>query len=243
MNFRTRKTDRMQVFKWKKAVGFPVFFITMLFTGCVESDSETKELVFEDDFSGDLSNWVMETGESDDAQVSIENGKLVIDVDRGATVWLDKELSGNIQIEYDRKVVMEEGKNDRLSDLNQFWMASDPKKKDLFTRQGVFKEYDSLQLYYFGVGGNRNTTTRLRKYEGNGHKTLLHDYRQEKHLLQPNKTYHIKTIYRDGSTKVYMDGEVLFSFEDKAPYTQGYFGFRTTESRHEIDNVKIYRIN
>ena len=236
------KKNQNEISVFRRYLFFPALFATFLFASCVESGSDNKELIFEDDFSGDLSNWIVETGESEDANVSIKNEKLVIDVDRGATVWLDKKLSGDIQIEYDRRIVMEGGKNDRLSDLNQFWMANDPERTNLFTRQGNFKEYDSLQLYYFGVGGNRNTTTRFRKYLENGERVLIHDLREEQHMLQPNKNYHVKTVFRDGINKVYIDGEEIFSFEDEEPYTEGYFGFRTTESRHEIDNLKIYRI-
>lgn len=68
---------------------------------------------------------------------------------------------------------MNGGKNDRISDLNQFWMANDPNNYNLFTRNGVFEAYDSLQLYYVGMGGNSNTTTQLRKYRGNGQRVLL----------------------------------------------------------------------
>jgi rhamnogalacturonan endolyase len=227
-----------------KRRAMPLFlFLPILFSaGCGSDDYKKDELIFEDSFEGNLSNWIIETEVSEEAKATIEDGKLVIDVDRGATVWLDKKLSGNISIEYDRKVVMEDGKNDRLSDLNQFWMAGDPKNLNLFTRRGVFEEYDSLQLYYFGIGGNRNTTTRFRKYTGTGDKDLIHNFNEEKYMLEPNKTYQIKTIVYNGVTKVFLDGEELFSYKDKEPYKEGYFGIRTTESRQEIDNVKIYSL-
>ncbi len=167
---------------------------------------------------------------------------MVIDVDRGATVWLKEELSGNILIEYERKVVMEDGKNDRLSDLNQFWMAKDPQNTNLFTREGNFREYDSLRMYYYGIGGNTNSTTRFRKYAGNGDRVLIHDLQEDEYLLEPNKTYTLKTVVYDGVTKVYVDDEEFFSYEDEEPLSEGYFGFRTTESRHEIDNLKIYSL-
>ncbi|MBZ9630064.1 DUF6250 domain-containing protein [Salegentibacter sp. LM13S] len=221
---------------------FFLLFSTLIFIGCGRGDYKRDELIFEDDFEDTLSNWIIETEISEDAKATITDGKLVIDVDRGATVWLDKKLSGNISIEYHRRVVMENGKNDRLSDLNQFWMAGDPGNEDLFTRRGVFEEYDSLELYYFGIGGNRNTTTRFRKYTGTGKKDLIHDFQKEKYMLEPNKTYRVKTIIYNGVTKVFLDGKELFSYEDSDPYKEGYFGIRTTESRHEIDNVKIYSL-
>ena len=106
------------------------------------------ELLYHDDFNQGIKDWVVETPESSYSHVEAENGKLIIDVDNGATVWFKQKLSGNILIEYHRKVIINNGHNDRLSDLNQFWMATDPRKENLFTRSGPFSEYDSLQLYY-----------------------------------------------------------------------------------------------
>lgn len=221
---------------------FLTLVLLIISSSCKEKEYEKDELLFEENFEGDLSQWVIETGDSPDANAGIKEGKLVIDVDRGATVWLKEELSGNILIEYERKVILENGKNDRLSDLNQFWMAKDPQNDDLFTREGNFREYDSLRMYYFGIGGNTNSTTRFRKYAGNGERVLIHDLQKEEYLLEPNKTYTVKTVIYDGVTKVYVDDEEFFSYEDEEPLSEGYFGFRTTESRHEIDNLKIYSL-
>ena len=33
-------------------------------------------------------------------------------------------------------------------------------------RSGTFAEYNDLLTYYVGLGGNRNTTTRFRRYIG-----------------------------------------------------------------------------
>ena len=83
-------------------------------------------LIYKDDFETDLKAWIAEFPPSQNSSVSIKDGKLVIDVLGGATVWLNKKLSGNLSIEYKRKVILDKGPNDRLSDLNQFWMATDP---------------------------------------------------------------------------------------------------------------------
>lgn len=204
---------------------------------------ERNNLLYQNDFENNLSDFVVETKISKTAKVKTEKGKLIIDVDRGATVWLNKKLSGNILIEYTRKVIMKNGANDRLSDLNQFWMANDPENSDLFTREGNFEEYDSLQLYYFGIGGNRNTTSRFRKYVGNGERVLIHDYKESKYMLDPNKTYLVQTVCYNGMIKVFVNHKEYFSFSDEKPFTSGFFGFRTTESRQEIDNLKIYSLN
>lgn len=201
-----------------------------------------EKILFEDDFNTDLTNYKIEMPSTENSKVAIEDSALLIDVDGGATVWLNKKLSGNILIEYKRKVIIDKGKNDRLSDLNQFWMAKDIRNDYLFTRQGNFQEYDSLLMYYVGMGGNYNSTTRFRKYMGDGEKMLHVDLRDDEYLLQPNKTYLIKTIVYDSTTSFFVDDKKIFSFQDAQSLTQGYFGFRTTESRHIIDDLKIYQL-
>jgi hypothetical protein len=200
------------------------------------------QLLYQDNFEKGIQNWVVETPDSPYLRVETKNEKLIIDVDNGATVWFNKKLSGNILIEYHRKVIMNNGHNDRLSDLNQFWMATDPRQENVFTRSGIFSEYDSLRLYYAGIGGNSNRTTRFRKYQGNGERTLLFDFQDKQHLLQPNKTYMIQLIVYNGTTRVFVDGEQYFSFTDDEPLTEGYFSFRTVKSHQEMDDFKVYRL-
>ena len=137
---------------------------------------------------------------------------------------------------------MANGKNDRLSDLNQFWMASDPRNNNLFTRNGIFEAYDSLKLYYVGMGGNTNSTTRFRKYEGDGNRTLLGEHTDAPHLLAANKEYFIQITIINGETRFFVDGQEYFHFKDPNPLTEGYFGFRTVQSRQLIDDFKIYAI-
>ena len=200
------------------------------------------KLLFQEEFNNGIDHWIVEKSASPHASVKAGSGKMVIDVDGGATVWFKGKLTGNIMIEYKRKVVVRGGHNDRLSDFNQFWMASDPKNKNLFTRAGVFEEYDSLLLYYVGFGGNTNTTTRFRKYTGDGQRVLHHDLTDQAHLLEANKEYTIRTIVYNGTTKFYVDDKEYFSFIDTAPLQEGFFGFRTTQSRQVIDNFKIYAL-
>jgi rhamnogalacturonan endolyase len=191
----------------------------------------------------DKKQWIVEMESTSGSSVYVKNGKLVIDAKEGVTVWLNKLLQGNIQIEYKRTVLMSGGENDRLSDLNQFWMAEDPNNPNVFTRSGAFAEYDSLSLYYVGMGGNSNTTTRFRKYQGNGDKTLLKEYVDQGHLLKVGKTYFIKIIVSDGVTSFWVDGERYFEYHDPAPLREGYFGFRLVHSRQEVEDFKIYELH
>lgn len=203
-----------------------------------------KTLLFHDDFSKglDTSVWKPEIAPLPSSTVSVINGQLVLDTKGGVTTWLNKPLQGNLLIEYKRTVWMKGGMNDRVSDLNQFWMATDPRRQQSFTRNGVFEAYDSLRLYYVGMGGNTNTTTRFRKYLGNGQKPLVQEYLDKDHLLQANKTYRLQTIVYKGTIQFLVDGIPYFTWKDDQPLTSGYFGFRATTSRQVIDEVKIYKL-
>ena len=53
----------------------------------------------------------------------------------GLTMWYRQRLAGDYEISYRICMVMQGGKYDRLSDLNCFWAANDPKyPNDLFAR-------------------------------------------------------------------------------------------------------------
>lgn len=206
-----------------------------------------QKLIFRSDFSKPLNckDWVAEIDHIPGHTSTVYTFKnaLVLDTWGGVTVWLNKKLSGNLQIEYDRVIRMGEGCNDRISDLNQFWMANDPKNADLFTRSGKFEEYDDLNLYYVGMGGNFNGTTRFRKYLNKASKPVIKEYTDKKHLLAAEKVYHIKIVVIKGTSSFWVNGECYFNFTDPSPLTSGYFGFRSLQSRQEIKNLRIYTIN
>ena len=159
-------------------------------------------------------------------------------------------MSGRVTIEYDACVVVEK-EGDRLSDLNCFWMASDPTCPDNIWkrekwRNGIFLNCYSLQLYYMGYGGNYNSTTRFRRYDGNEagiadpkiRPAIWKEYTDADHLLKANHWYHIKITNEDNRVSYYIDGERLVDFRDAEPLTEGWFGFRTTLSRTRITNFR-----
>lgn len=229
--------------RWIYAILF-LLWTASSFVACQSSSTRSSgsELLFEDSFEEGLDStlWIAEIAPEPGSQVYVADGKLWLDTYGGVTVWLNQVLDGNFAIEYERTVVVDTGTNDRLSDLNQFWMASDPSNENLFSRSGVFESYDSLSLYYVGMGGNTNTTTRFRKYGGDGSKPLLYEHDRK---LEANHTYHVRTEVMDGVTTFSVDGQELFRHHDPDPLTSGYFGLRSTYSRQAIDNVRIYRLN
>lgn len=223
------------------------FLFTIAFTFGQGEDSISrldKKLIFSDDFgTGRLNDqWTAEINEKDAPGVLIKDGQLHLDTEGGITLWYKKILEGNILIEYDRAVLMEDKKNDRLSDLNQFWMVTDPQQK-MFQRKGGFREYDSLRMYYVGMGGNYNSTTRMRRYDGKADLKIIAEYKDSAHLLVANKTYHIIMLVKDGLVKFIVDGQTFFSFKDDQPLSKGWFAIRSTKSRQVIDNVKIWQLN
>lgn len=219
-----------------------LFIITCILCQVAVAQKQKAKLIFSDDFSDrlDTSKWKTEIAPLPNSTVYVKNGQLFLDTPGGVTVWLNKRLKGNIRIEYSRKVIVDSGVNDRLSDLNSFWMASDPRSKNLFTRNGVLESYDSLKMYYVGMGGNTNSTTRFRKYQGNGEKTLLQEYKDKLHLLNANKEYHITIEVTNGVVRYIVNGETFFEYKDPVVLKAGYFGFRSTKSRQSVDWIKVY---
>ncbi|MFT4033172.1 MAG: DUF6250 domain-containing protein [Siphonobacter sp.] len=141
------------------------------------------------------------------SSVYTQTGALILDTQAGVTVWFRHRLSDPIVIEYVRTIVVDQEKNDRLSDLNRFWMANE----HLFAQNGSLASYDSLQLYYVGIGGNSNTTTRFRKYIGTGERRLSQGHEALSYFLQPNHPYRIRTIAQKGTVEVYVNGILFFS--------------------------------
>jgi hypothetical protein len=179
------------------------------------------------------------------AKLTQAPGGFELDAPAGATVWYPKLLSGPLTIQYTAAVIQSGGKNDRLSDLNCFWMARDARSpEDLFAtvRSGKFADYDQLKCYYVGYGGNGNTTTRFRRYIGEkSNRPLLpeHDLRDARDLLVPNHPYHIKLVADGQRVQFWRDGELVFNFADEHPYTSGWFALRTVNSHIRISEFRV----
>jgi len=195
---------------------------------------EPAREAYRDDFTSGLDQWLVE--QMPGGTVTTHDGALVIDDAAGCTVWFRAPLSDPVAIRYDVTVVSAGGPHDRVSDLNCFWMAQDPRSPGGFfagrARTGAFSTYDPLLTYYVGYGGNGNTTTRFRRYDGTGARPLLPEYdlKAPRYLLVPNRPYHIELIMRYGTAEFWRDNERIFAFQDPNPLEKGWFGFRTVHS-------------
>lgn len=221
-----------------------IFLIPSMVFGKIRKSARTsppsalKEKLFK-------KHWVIEAeGEAYDTRFM--NDTLEIIAPKGLTLWRKEKMTGNVTISYYARVMDEGRPCDRLSDLNCFWMASDPKARSVFDRmkdrQGIFTNCYGLQLYYVGYGGNSNTTTRFRRYNGNeqgkehpdARPAILKEYTDQAHLLHPNRWYYIVLKRNGNRIRYFIDDECLVDYTDPTPLTEGWFGFRTTWSRTQI---------
>ncbi|MDO6412878.1 DUF6250 domain-containing protein [Sphingomonas sp. BIUV-7] len=191
----------------------------------------------------DLAHWRIE-GEDPATRVTRRGALLDIDSPKGLTLWLDRPLDAPVTIRFQARAVTAGGANDKVSDLNAFWMASeaDGTSPLAHPRTGRFEDYDTLRTYYVGIGGNRNSTTRMRRYVARpGDRPLRpeHDRTDPAAMLVANRWTTITLTARDGRATVERDGRPLFALTDTAPYRHGWFALRTTWSHLQIRNLTI----
>ena len=219
----------------------------LTFTSCVQSRAPAGAgVLHRDDFSGDLSRWAVE--QMPGGTVRVADGALVINDSQGCTVWFREKLTAPVAISFESTFIDAGGPNDRVSDLNCFWMASDPLRPDLLApghgRTGRFATYDPLRTYYVGYGGNTNTTTRFRRYDGSGARPLLpeHERTTPEFLLEGGKPFRIRVeAHTDGTVRYWRNEKLVFEWKDPQPLTAGWFGFRTVKSHQQIRNFVVSR--
>jgi hypothetical protein len=217
-------------------------------SGVVSPDARYRvgNRLFEDDFTHGLGQWTAELEKG--GIVQARDGTLAIDVPAGCTCWFKERIEGPVLIQYEATAISAGGANDRVSDLNCFWMARDPRAAgDILDihRQGSFAEYNLLTTYYVGLGGNGNTTTRFRRYIGDANQRPLlpeHDLRDKKYLLAPNVSQTLRLVACGPLVQFYRDGDRLFEMNDASPYTNGWFALRTVSSHLEIRNFRVFRL-
>ncbi|WP_293975968.1 DUF6250 domain-containing protein [Sphingomonas sp.] len=192
-----------------------------------------------------LSHWRIEA-EDNHAKVARKGDLIDMDSARGITLWFDRPLASPVRIRFEARAVSGPGPNDKVSDLNAFWMATEPDGASPLEhpRTGRFEDYDTLRMYYVGIGGNRNSTTRLRRYIGRpGDRPLLpeHDRQDKAAMLVPDRWTEISLIADGEHVAVERDGQPLFTMIDTSPYRRGWFGLRTTWSHIQVRRVTIDR--
>jgi hypothetical protein len=207
---------------------------------------ELGAVLASDNFQNGLQQWSIELEQP--GTVRTVDGALEIDVPAGATLWFKHELSGPVAIVFDATAIAAGGPNDRVSDMNTFWMA---RNKDgelapfVQPRSGAFADYNDLLTYYVGLGGNSNTTTRFRRYIGDPvSRPLLpeHDLSAREALLTDNRLQTLMLVADGSRIEYWRDGVRLLHYDDPAPYTKGWFAIRTVQSHLRIERLRVHRI-
>lgn len=231
---------------------------TMSCTGCHVRQGEAPdralshepyrvgEMIATDEFCCDTGSLYIEMEKG--GRVEAEGGTLTIDVPGGCTVWFRSLLEGDVMIEYEATPISAGGPNDRVSDLNCFWMARDARGPDALEqhrRSGAFPDYNMLRGYYVGHGGNANTTTRFRRYIGDPElRPLLpeHDLSSSDVLLKPGVPVRVRLVAFDGLIQYFANDRKLFELHDAEPYRSGWFGWRTVNSHLRVKGFFVYRL-
>ena len=197
--------------------------------------------------------WRIEA-ESAATRVLLRGDTLDITAPQGLSLWWSQPLTAPCTISYRACVVVAGGPCDRLSDLNCFWMASSPLSPNAPLPNsggvggGAFLDYYRLQCYYLGYGGNHNTTTRFRRYDGDSlavtdpsrRPAILKEYTDSAHLLRPNHWYSVRIeVSANGRTRYFIDDELLVDYQDPSPLLHGWFAFRTTWSHTRLTAFRI----
>ncbi len=231
---------------------YSIAILSLVLSGCVDHQASPRapstrlgSLIAADDFENGLGQWVIELEQG--GSVTAEQGTLDIDVPAGATLWFKQELNSPTAITFEATAVDAGGPNDRVSDINTFWMARNRDGTAPFTKQrtGAFAEYNDLLTYYVGLGGNWNTTTRFRRYIGHPElRPLLpeHDLSSPDALITANQKQTIVLVANDNHIEYWRDGVRLLQYDDPSAYTRGWFAIRTTRSHLRIERLRIHRL-
>ena len=125
------------------------------------------------------SSWLIESA-SRDARVTWSRDSVCdIVAPKGLTLWNRTLLQGDVVIDYEARIMSDA----RVSDLNCFWMA-DKALSGAKSRKGEFSRASEMSLYYMGYGGNSNTTTRFRRYDGQPQPAVIREYTDASHLIK-----------------------------------------------------------
>ena len=180
------------------------------------------------------SSWLIESA-SKEARVTWSRDSVCdIVAPKGLTLWNRTLLHGDVVIDYEARIVSD----GRVSDLNCFWMADDALSGSR-ARGGIFERASEMSLYYVGYGGNGNTTTRFRRYDGNANPPIIREYTDSAHLLRADHWYRIHLESCGGRVLYVIDGDTLINYVDLNPLCRGYFGFRTTQSHAQMRRFRI----
>jgi hypothetical protein len=214
----------------------------------LREDDAAKEVIFEERFDypdGSLPQGWWSEGDAAD----IRNGRLHVNADTGrvrqATIWLDREFSGDLRVEYD---VCIQASTDVANNVNFFFLYGDPSGQPLSESKqaradGRYMRYHGLDGYIFtNVADGNEVPTRIRFRDCPGFHLLGETFQHEN---KRDKVYHIAIEKRDSHFTYTLDGQTLLDAVDdrfNPRHDQGLMGFRTWHTELWWDNLVVTRL-
>ncbi|MEX2566499.1 MAG: DUF6250 domain-containing protein [Cyclobacteriaceae bacterium] len=198
-----------------------LFYLLLGFTavlGISNHDTVLGSQIFEEKLNYPDGDLPAEWG-SEGVPATIQNGRLFVYADirepRVATVWLDREFSGNLQVEYDVHVVSSE---EIANNLNFFFLYSDPDGRNLRETKkeredGLYARYHKLKGYIFTHLANGTVSPARFRLRQNPRFELLHEWYG--YECKTATTYRIKVVKMDKNIQYWVDGNLIIDFELK----------------------------
>ena len=209
------------------------------------------KIIFEDDFSGETVNWVVEKFDRDAVDVEWPGNRLMVSTKKGVDgvmVWCKKQLPENFLVEYDFTPVSKSGfflvffcveKNDHGDILDHI--------DHQFTTYSLFEKYTrgDINAYHISYRRNENPTSNLRKNPGQQNGALLKQ-QSLPYVLTAGRTHHVVLKKTGGHISLVVDQQEFMNFTDDGttggkPYSGGRFGLRQVyDSEGIYDNFRIW---
>jgi hypothetical protein len=177
----------------------------------------------------------------------IRNGRLYVHADTDpfsrSTVWLNREFSGDLRVEYDACVL---SSRDRANNLNFFFLYSDPNLTALYkTREqredGNYPRYHSLNGYIItNVTNNQEGPPRHRLRLCPGFQLVAEQYQYENRL---HTVYHISIEKRGRHITYTVDGRMILEADLPKDHEEGLLGFRTWHTELWWDNLMVTQLS
>jgi len=179
------------------------------------------ELVFEEDFSGDLEHWSTKS-----PNWRIEQGALYTG-DRASNnegIWLkDAALPTNFRVEFDARSV--KGNNtDFQGDIKCEFGGDTP-------------QHSSGYIVIFG--GWLNSKNLIARQDEHNDGPLVVDTDRQ---VEEGRTYRFAIVRYGQEIRWFLDGALFLKTLDSNVLTGGVFGFNNWNSRVFFDNVQVYRL-
>ncbi len=152
----------------------------------------------------------------------------------------DKELNKIITTVVDKGMTPASGSKHDYMSMGRYWWPNTNTKNGLpyVRKDGVsnpeIEKLDRNPLESLGRGIRQLTLSYAI--------TNDNKYADKAHLLNGNTEYQVKIIVHNGLIRYFLNDKLFWELNDESPYTEGFFGFRTTMSHQQFNNFRVFKL-